>query len=198
MEWTLANVIRWVFLVGGVAIFVFVARRLWWAVQVRNNATVGILHSRGRTVNSPLTGESVLFCRWTVTRRLLSQGRNDVVTDEVIADFEVDLGESRESTDVNELSLHLSPECESAWTTRWEGLRDEAKVRLQEDWPEAVSRALYHCHQVLLVPEMTVTYCANPPILSDRSPSDLVQAAWSQSIRRIVLACIFIGLAVGF
>jgi hypothetical protein len=114
-----------------------------------------------------LTGETILYCRWTIIRRRLSHGKNDQLANEVTTPFTVHTVGGTELINLEKTALHLSEQKMSAWTSQWEGLPKPIQRAILDAMGESVSDALYHCEQVLLYPNDTVTWSKSPAFLTD-------------------------------
>lgn len=154
------------------------ARPFWLFRGLLSRPLTGSVHPvDDATVQSPLNNLPAVYCRWSVRRRLLKQGRDDVVENERIGKFVVRTLAGDRHIDVDVTTIHLSDRCLDAWTTSWGGLGPELKTELDAALPDRLEAALYHCRHVLLSPDQGVTLHEFPsPLLTDMTPDQ--SRAW--------------------
>lgn len=171
------------------------ARPLSWCWHLRDVRTLGKVRAAGPLVQSPLNGAEGVYCAWSVRRRLLREGRDDLVTGEEIGSFSVDLASGNHPVDLDQSVLHLSDASTDAWTARWDGLPPDIQARVTEELADVLPDALYHCHHVLLKPGATVAHVPEIGLLTDLEPSAGVRWAARVAWHRVLPGAILLGLS---
>ena len=148
------------------------------------------MRAEDKAVVSPLTHEGVLYCRWSIIRRKLSEGANDTISDELSTPFSVTTDIESQTVPLNSYALHLSDNQITAWTTRWEGLPSSIQTCLQERLPNHIEDALYHCEQVVLTDGASITWSKKSAFLTDLTIADTQTWSIKRPILPLLLAAV--------
>jgi hypothetical protein len=187
------------FYLAGAAMAWLALRPLRWMPSLALRGKDGIVHPASSPARSPLDGTDVVYCRWTIKRRLLSRGVDDEITGEVTAKFTVNEGGDAIGIKLEHTTLTLRPGDERGWTVSWDGLVPAARAIVRSAFPEVVPDAMYHLSQVVLTPGTRVWLTPDAGVLADRSPTELARAtSWLVGLRLVVSGLLFwVGHTVG-
>ena len=125
----------------------------------------------------------MLYCRWSVIRRKISEGANDTITGEVSTPFRIHFQNETIPVPLDRIALHLSDNQITAWTTQWEGLPERIQNTLRQQLPKHIDDALYHCEQATLPNNAPITWSPTPAFITDLD----IAGTRIWSIRRPVL-----------
>lgn len=163
----MGNLLFFLLVLAGVWLAVRGLSALWSFRAFWSRSLTGSIELTGPPVHSPFNGSPAAYVRWSIQRRQLTRGRDDVISGEEVADFALQRGGERHPVNLAGCVLHLSDGRADAWTSQWNGLPALARETVEELLEGPFDDSLFHLTQVILQAGDEATSYASPALLSD-------------------------------